>query len=256
MGKTTRVNTFLLNDEQRIDSNHDCIGCDYNLRTLHRDGTCPECGRPVIDSIQVSVYTLKLRYQWLKSAASAMLALGLGLALPGLIILTFPLALVLLKSEPGRGRRKLLQSSRFWLLLAVLGLLLLFLWTILYVLRVLPRFMTHLIDSDVIFIYILWFVLIEIAAISWTLIIKDYAKQVRCGEAILLAYLSLVFISAGMLFSSILPWLIHGTGNTTAFFLLFTPMSIAYFLTAFLYIYLSTKIRLYVRTRTSSDIYS
>jgi hypothetical protein len=30
-----------------------CVGCGYNLRTLKLEGSCPECGRPVDDSMRV-----------------------------------------------------------------------------------------------------------------------------------------------------------------------------------------------------------
>lgn len=34
-----------------IDSDLECIGCGYNLRTLTRDANCPECAAPVADSV-------------------------------------------------------------------------------------------------------------------------------------------------------------------------------------------------------------
>ena len=34
-----------------IDCDLQCLTCGYNLRTLRRDGLCPECGSPVADSL-------------------------------------------------------------------------------------------------------------------------------------------------------------------------------------------------------------
>ena len=39
-------------DVDRISTDMYCIECNYNLRTLSRDGRCPECGTPVIETIQ------------------------------------------------------------------------------------------------------------------------------------------------------------------------------------------------------------
>ena len=29
-----------------------CVGCEYNLRGVAMEGACPECGRPVADSVR------------------------------------------------------------------------------------------------------------------------------------------------------------------------------------------------------------
>ncbi len=34
-----------------VDHDLSCIGCDYNLRTIPHDATCPECGKPVIETL-------------------------------------------------------------------------------------------------------------------------------------------------------------------------------------------------------------
>lgn len=36
---------------QAVTFDHACVGCGYNLRGLVRDGVCPECGKPVADSL-------------------------------------------------------------------------------------------------------------------------------------------------------------------------------------------------------------
>ncbi len=42
-----------------------CVGCGYNLRSLRRDGDCPECGRPIRDTLA------SFRTQWSRSSISA-----------------------------------------------------------------------------------------------------------------------------------------------------------------------------------------
>jgi len=40
-----------LDADGHLDSDIDCINCGYNLRTLHPQHACPECGKPVIGSL-------------------------------------------------------------------------------------------------------------------------------------------------------------------------------------------------------------
>lgn len=42
-----------------------CIGCGYNLRTLRREGICPECGKAVAASLRPTLYAADAR--WLRS---------------------------------------------------------------------------------------------------------------------------------------------------------------------------------------------
>ncbi|MCC6680641.1 MAG: hypothetical protein IT445_07035 [Phycisphaeraceae bacterium] len=53
-------------DEQgRLTSETPCIKCGYNLRTIHRDAACPECGT----AVGRTIYGNRLRYcdpRWLK----------------------------------------------------------------------------------------------------------------------------------------------------------------------------------------------
>ena len=37
--------------DNRIDQDLHCVHCGYNLRTLAKDGDCPECGAPVEETI-------------------------------------------------------------------------------------------------------------------------------------------------------------------------------------------------------------
>ena len=40
-----------LDGEGRVNVDHSCVQCGYNLRTLPREGRCPECGATVLESI-------------------------------------------------------------------------------------------------------------------------------------------------------------------------------------------------------------
>jgi hypothetical protein len=40
-----------------VDDDTFCVQCDYNLRGLDREGKCPECARPVADSIRILHFT-------------------------------------------------------------------------------------------------------------------------------------------------------------------------------------------------------
>lgn len=42
-----------------IDADITCIHCGYNLRTLPRDGNCPECASPVVHSVNVERRTVR-----------------------------------------------------------------------------------------------------------------------------------------------------------------------------------------------------
>lgn len=64
-----------LNDHRCIDQDITCTSCDYNLRTILLDANCPECGQPVIDSLDPN----RLCFadpKWLKRVR-----LGLGIVL-------------------------------------------------------------------------------------------------------------------------------------------------------------------------------
>lgn len=56
MAHSTNMPQLRTDPEGRIDQDLSCIACDYNLRGLPPDGTCPECGRQVQDSL--SAYRL------------------------------------------------------------------------------------------------------------------------------------------------------------------------------------------------------
>lgn len=70
----------LLDAEQRVCMDRNCLGCGYNLRTQSAAGRCPECGRPVADSIR-SPRLADLDPLWLQSAADTIGVLGIALGL-------------------------------------------------------------------------------------------------------------------------------------------------------------------------------
>ena len=41
--------------ERSISFDRKCTGCGYNLRGLPGTGACPECGRPVLDSLDQTI---------------------------------------------------------------------------------------------------------------------------------------------------------------------------------------------------------
>ncbi len=69
-----------LNTEGRISGDLGCITCGYNLRTLHVDGRCPECGADVRASIQVAMETPALLLQDAAVGARGLVTAGSTLA--------------------------------------------------------------------------------------------------------------------------------------------------------------------------------
>ena len=80
---------------ETIDSDLQCGTCEYNLRTLPRDGACPECGRPLRESIMPR----DLRFPSMGAIRRTRIGIAcliLGLAVPAGI--KIPLTLVTLAS--------------------------------------------------------------------------------------------------------------------------------------------------------------
>ncbi|MCH8806952.1 MAG: PDZ domain-containing protein, partial [Planctomycetes bacterium] len=80
---------------ETIDSDLQCGTCEYNLRTLPRDGACPECGRPLRESIMPR----DLRFPSMGAIRRTRIGIAcliLGLAVPAAI--KIPLTLVTLAS--------------------------------------------------------------------------------------------------------------------------------------------------------------
>ena len=78
----------LMDDDGRVAVDLPCVDCGYNLRTLARDGMCPECGRPVVRSTDHRyLWQLPLSHVERLLKAARLLTSGLGLMLVCLAIL-------------------------------------------------------------------------------------------------------------------------------------------------------------------------
>ncbi len=82
--------TLALDAEGRVAIDLPCVGCGYNLRTLLHDARCPECARPVVESLRGDF----LRFAdpgWVKGLGRGLLlvliAIGAGIVLPPLFFL-------------------------------------------------------------------------------------------------------------------------------------------------------------------------
>lgn len=65
-----------------------CVSCNYNLRTVHRSHTCPECGHSVEHSLREAVN------KWSRDAQTAMTWLGMSLFV-GMIPFAAPIGWIL-----------------------------------------------------------------------------------------------------------------------------------------------------------------
>lgn len=78
----------LLDERGQLLGDLPCVKCQYNLRTLHRDAACPECGTAVGRSIEGN----RLRYcdpMWLKQIWEGLNCFGLAVvAAIGLVVAT------------------------------------------------------------------------------------------------------------------------------------------------------------------------
>ena len=111
-------------DEERF-----CIGCGYNLRTLHRSAKCPECGRAVLDSLGRNLYSADR--VWLISIRRGMIFLSLHIvAMVGAGFLRFnrsALALIYLVAPAGPKSAILIDLRRtgaFLMALTIVAILL------------------------------------------------------------------------------------------------------------------------------------
>ncbi|RMF84182.1 MAG: hypothetical protein D6744_03530 [Planctomycetota bacterium] len=115
----------LIDADDRIDADLACAGCGYNVRSLPRDGRCPECGHSVDDSVRAGWLAFAPR-GWLERTARAVeQLLAACVALIGgwiLVALAYVAALTL-------TRRGLLPAGapRITLMLAYAALLIAFL---------------------------------------------------------------------------------------------------------------------------------
>src|SRR5436190_17376923 len=62
-----------------IDQERFCIGCGYNLRTLHWQAKCPACGRAVLDSLGQTLQSADRN--WVRSIFFGMVLLAIHPAL-------------------------------------------------------------------------------------------------------------------------------------------------------------------------------
>lgn len=74
--------TFIkLDDQGRIDHDLPCASCDYNLRTISPDATCPECGQVVTASLDPTRLCFANRI-WLRQITRGLTLTLLGLVFP------------------------------------------------------------------------------------------------------------------------------------------------------------------------------
>jgi predicted Ser/Thr protein kinase/rubrerythrin len=85
-----------------LEMNLPCAQCGYNLRSLARDGKCPECGREVQDSL----FRERLMFadeQWLRVVKVGVTTIGYGLVAAVLLVVFFQPVVFLVLSIAGRG---------------------------------------------------------------------------------------------------------------------------------------------------------
>jgi hypothetical protein len=63
-----------------IDADLHCINCDYNLRGLHEDGRCPECGHPIAATTRQLKDEGEMR--WLALVGRSAILIGANVLLP------------------------------------------------------------------------------------------------------------------------------------------------------------------------------
>jgi len=255
MANATRVNEFLLDEQQRVDVDLPCVGCTYNLRTCHRDANCPECGRPVVDSLLMSVFTLKAKYRWLRRAATGMITLGIGLAVPGLILIVWPIAALLLWPEPDSKRRLNWRSPHVGLLLSLVGWILLAIWSGLDAAYLIPRPLSRFLWQHSIILFLVWMLLITLTATSWTLLVNRYARQVRCKAAIRLANIAWISLVLGQVALTTLLWMTDSSRAMWMELLVLLPLMVAYLLSVIQLIYLGIAIHTFVKVRTVAEVF-
>ena len=72
--------------QETVDIDWPCVHCDYNLRTLSIAGNCPECGRPVANTVENSLVYADLA--WLRDMRSGTALLG-RICIAGFVCLAF-----------------------------------------------------------------------------------------------------------------------------------------------------------------------
>ena len=80
MARRDETSETQASDRGRVEGDLPCSGCGYNLRTLFRDGDCPECARPIARTIEGDLLCRCQRW-WLRR-----MRVGLLIAMVGLIL--------------------------------------------------------------------------------------------------------------------------------------------------------------------------
>ena len=109
-----------------VDQHRFCIGCGYNLRTLHWDAKCPECGRAVLDSLGKNLYSADRKWLaslwWGMALLSVQVLMVMGTGLAGGAVESELLLLAYLLPSLGPKTIVILALSSRGRLAAVLGL--------------------------------------------------------------------------------------------------------------------------------------
>lgn len=71
----------LLDGEGKVNQSVTCIGCEYDLRTMHHGASCPECGRRVWDSLRL-VRLSDFDPAWIGAIAKRFRLIAVAIALP------------------------------------------------------------------------------------------------------------------------------------------------------------------------------
>ncbi len=115
----------VLDAERRVAIDLPCLGCGYNVRTLANDAVCPECARPVIESLRGGF----LRYadpSWVKGLGNG-LSMVLIASTAGIMVPGIAMQIVTGAYAPGEARMiagfiTLLLAVSSSVLLAMVGL--------------------------------------------------------------------------------------------------------------------------------------
>ncbi len=92
----------MLDSAGRVAVDVACVGCGYNLRMQPDAGVCPECARPIADSIR-GYYLPFCNAQWVKRMAGGATLASIALIAGAVAIILFYLVLILIGSAMSAG---------------------------------------------------------------------------------------------------------------------------------------------------------